>query len=320
MRTAFISGITGQVGSYLAELLLKKGYQVHGLLRRASSISTSRLDPFFDQLHLHFGDLSDSCALVRLMGKIQPDEVYHLGAMSHVQVSFEIPEYAVDVGATGTMRLLEAIRLAGLIEKVRFYNAASSEMFGGLCCPADGYTELSPFRPRSPYGAAKLCAYWLTINYRESYGLHASNGIVFNTESPRRGETFVTRKITRAVARIRAGLQSELRLGNLKAMRDWSYAPEAAAAMWLMLQQSAPDDYIIATGETHSVEEFLNLAFAHVGLDWARHVVIDPKYFRPAEVDLLLGNPAKAKRLLGWAPSIKFYDLVRIMVDAEKIL
>lgn len=319
MKTAFITGITGQVGSYLAESLLRIGYEVHGLLRRASSISTSRLDPFFDQLHLHFGDLSDSCALVRLMEKIQPDEVYHLGAMSHVKVSFEIPEYTVDVGATGTVRLLEAIRLAGLIEKTRFYNASSSEMFGGLNCPSDGYTERSPFHPRSPYGAAKLCAHWLTVNYRESYGLHASNGIVFNTESPRRGETFVTRKITRAVARIRAGLQSELRLGNLKAMRDWSYAPEAAEAMWLMLQQHDPDDYVIATGETHSVEEFLQLAFAHAGLEWERHVVIDPKYFRPAEVDLLLGNPAKAKRQLGWAPEIKFYDLVRIMVDAEKV-
>lgn len=319
MKKAFITGITGQVGSYLAESLLRIGYEVHGLLRRASSISTSRLDPFFDQLHLHFGDLSDSCALVRLMETIQPDEVYHLGAMSHVKVSFEIPEYTVDVGATGTMRLLEAIRLAGLIEKTRFYNAASSEMFGGLNCPPRGYTELSPFHPRSPYGAAKLCAYWLTVNYRESYGLHASSGIVFNTESPRRGETFVTRKITRAVARIKAGLQSELRLGNLKAMRDWSYAPEAAEAMWRMLQQPAPDDYVIATGETHSVEEFLNLAFAHVGLGWERYVAIDPKYFRPAEVDLLLGNPAKAKRQLGWSPEIKFHDLVRIMVDAEKV-
>jgi len=315
MKKALITGITGQDGSYLAELLLEKGYEVHGIIRRSSSFNTGRIDHIFDALHLHHGDLSDSSATSRLLHKVAPDEIYHLGAQSHVRVSFDTPEYTADVTGLGTVRLLEAIRESGA--KPRFYQASSSEMFGEV--QEIPQKETTPFYPRSPYGCAKVFAYWTTVNYRESYGLHASNGILFNHESPRRGETFVTRKITRAVKRIRAGLQKELRLGNLAAKRDWGYAKEYVEAMWLMLQQEKPDDYVIATGETHSVLEFLEEAFSYVGLDWFRYVVIDPKYFRPTEVDLLLGDPSKAKRQLGWQPKITFKQLVRLMADGENI-
>lgn len=320
MKKALVTGITGQDGSYLAELLLSKGYEVHGIIRRASTFNTGRLDPIYAdphveraRLHLHYGDLSDASALARLVGRIQPDEVYNLAAQSHVRVSFESPEYTTDIAATGAVRLLEAIREVGL--KPRFYQASSSEMFGKA--REIPQTESTPFHPRSPYGCAKAYAYWITVNYRESYGLHASNGILFNHESPRRGETFVTRKITRAVAHIEAGLQERLYLGNLDAKRDWGYAAEYVEAMWLMLQQDEPDDYVIATGETHSVEEFLELTFGHVGLDWKQYVEIDPRYYRPAEVDLLVGDASKAKKQLGWEPKTKFADLARLMVDAD---
>lgn len=315
MKKALITGITGQDGSYLAELLLEKGYEVHGIIRRSSSFNTGRIDHIFDSLHLHHGDLSDSSVVSRLLHKIAPDEIYHLGAQSHVRVSFDTPEYTGDVTGLGTVRLLEAIRESGA--KPRFYQASSSEMFGQV--QEIPQTEKTPFYPRSPYGCAKVFAYWTTVNYRESYGLHASNGILFNHESPRRGQTFVTRKITRAVKRIRNGLQKELRLGNIDAKRDWGFAPEYVEAMWRMLQQETPDDYVIATGETHSVREFLDVAFGHVGLDWHHYVVIDPKYFRPAEVDLLVGDPSKAKRQLGWEPQVTFKQLVRLMVDEEEL-
>ncbi|MBM4047261.1 MAG: GDP-mannose 4,6-dehydratase [Planctomycetes bacterium] len=320
MKKALITGITGQDGSYLAELLLAKGYEVHGIIRRASTFNTGRIDHLYQDPHinnvrlfLHYGDISDSTNLIKLLYRIQPDEVYHLAAQSHVRVSFDIPEYTGDVTGLGTVRLLEAIRETGL--KARFYQASSSEMFGKV--QEVPQRETTPFHPRSPYAAAKVYAYWVTVNYRESYGLFACNGILFNHESPRRGETFVTRKITRAVAHIKAGLQDKLYLGNLDAKRDWGYAKEYVEAMWLMLQHAEPDDYVIATGETHSVREFLAEAFGHAGLDWSKHVEIDPRYYRPSEVDLLVGDSSKAQRELGWQPKTKFKDLVRLMVDAD---
>jgi GDPmannose 4,6-dehydratase len=319
-KKALITGITGQDGSYLAELLLAKGYEVHGIIRRASTFNTGRLDPIYEDPHsgrnrlsLHYGDLSDASALARLIGKVQPEEVYNLAAQSHVRVSFDSAEYTTDITATGAVRLLEAIREVGL--RPRFYQASSSEMFGKV--QEIPQSERTPFYPRSPYGCAKVYAFWITVNYRESYGLHASNGILFNHESPRRGETFVTRKITRAVAHIKAGLQDKLFLGNLDAKRDWGYAKEYVEAMWLMLQQDKPDDYIIATGETHSVREFLEVAFGHAGLDWKKHVEIDPRYYRPAEVDLLVGDWSKARRQLGWESKTKFVELAKLMVDAD---
>ena len=319
-KKALITGITGQDGSYLAELLLLKGYEVHGIIRRASTFNTGRLDPIYDDPHsgrtklfLHYGDLSDASALSRLIGRIQPDEIYNLAAQSHVRVSFDGPEYTTDITATGAVRLLEAIRETGI--KPRFYQASSSEIFGKV--QEIPQTERTPFYPRSPYGCAKVYAHWITVNYRESYGLFACNGILFNHESPRRGETFVTRKITRAVAHILAGLQSKLYLGNLDAKRDWGYAKEYVEAMWLMLQQDKPEDYVIATNETHSIREFLDAAFGHVDLDWKKHVEIDPRYYRPAEVDLLIGDYKKASRQLGWEPKTKFADLVKLMVEAD---
>ena len=317
---ALITGITGQDGSYLAELLLSKGYEVHGIIRRASTFNTGRLESIYTDSHtsdgrlfLHYGDLSDGSGLARLLGKIQPNEIYNLAAQSHVRVSFDAAEYTADITATGAIRLLEAIRETGL--KPRFYQASSSEMFGLV--QQVPQNEKTPFYPRSPYGCAKVFAYWITVNYRESYGLHASNGILFNHESPRRGETFVTRKITRAVAHIKAGLQDKLYLGNLDAKRDWGYAKEYVEAMWLMLQQNAPDDYVVATGETHSIREFLDVAFGHVGLDWSKHVEIDPRYYRPAEVELLIGDATKARLKLNWEPQTKFTDLAKLMVDAD---
>jgi len=319
-KKALITGITGQDGSYLAELLLGKGYEVHGIIRRASSFNTGRLDPIYQDPHvdkkrlfLHYGDLADASALARLIGKIQPEEIYNLAAQSHVRVSFDAPEYTADVTGTGTIRLLEAIRETGI--KPRFYQASSSEMYGLV--QEVPQKETTPFYPRSPYGAAKVYSYWITVNYRESYGMHASNGILFNHESPRRGETFVTRKITRAVAHIKAGLQDKLFLGNLDAKRDWGYAKEYVEAMWLMLQQETPDDYVIATNETHSIREFLDVSFGHAGLDWKKHVEIDARYFRPAEVELLIGDYTKAKKQLGWEPRTRFADLARLMVDAD---
>ena len=318
-KRALITGITGQDGSYLAELLLSKGYEVHGIIRRASTFNTGRLDHIYTDPHtkpalkLHYGDLSDASALSRLFSKVQPDEVYNLAAQSHVRVSFDSPEYTTDITATGAVRLLDAIRESGI--KPRFYQASSSEMYGKV--QETPQTEKTPFYPRSPYGCAKVFAYWITVNYRESYGLHASNGILFNHESPRRGETFVTRKITRAVAHIQAGLQEKLYLGNLDAKRDWGYAKEFVEAMWLMLQQDQPDDYVIATGETHSVREFLDVAFGHAGMQWKKFVEIDPRYHRPAEVDLLLGDYSKARKKLGWEPKTRFEDLAKLMVDAD---
>ena len=320
MKKALITGITGQDGSYLAELLLNKGYEVHGIIRRASSFNTARIDHLYQDPHLnnvrlfgHYGDIADSTNLIKLLYRIQPDEIYHLAAQSHVRVSFDIPEYTGDVTALGTIRILEAIRETGL--KSKFYQASSSEMFGKV--RETPQSELTPFYPRSPYGAAKVYAYWATVNYREAYGMFAANGILFNHESPRRGETFVTRKITRAVAHIKAGLQDKLYLGNLDAKRDWGYAKEYVEAMWLMLQQDEPDDYVIATGETHSVEEFLTEAFSYAGLDWHDYVEMDPKYLRPSEVELLVGDASKARRALGWEPKVTFRDLVRLMVDAD---
>lgn len=319
-KKALITGITGQDGSYLSELLLEKGYEVHGMIRRASTFNTERLDPIYQDPHtssanllLHYGDLADAVSTFQLIAAIQPDEVYHLGAQSHVRVSFDVPEYTADVTGTGTVRLLEAIRHAA--PKARFYQASSSEMYGLV--QEVPQRENTPFYPRSPYGAAKVFAYWLTVNYRESYNMHASNGILFNHESPRRGETFVTRKITRAVARIKAGVQQKLYMGNLDSKRDWGYAKEYVEAMYLMLQQDHPDDYVIATGETHTVKEFLEVCFGHVGLDWEKYVEIDPRYFRPAEVDLLIGDPAKAKKELNWSPKTTFVDLARLMTDAD---
>ena len=323
MKKALITGITGQDGSYLAELLLDKGYEVHGIIRRASSFNTARIDHLYTDPHingvrlfLHYGDIADSTNLIKLLYRIQPDEIYHLAAQSHVRVSFDIPEYTGDVTGLGTIRILEAIRETGL--KSKFYQASSSEMFGKVL--ETPQSELTPFYPRSPYGAAKVYAYWATVNYREAYGMFAANGILFNHESPRRGETFVTRKITRAVARIKANLQDKLYLGNLDAKRDWGYAKEYVEAMWLMLQQDKPEDYVIATGETHSVGEFLTEAFSYADLDWHDYVEMDPKYLRPSEVELLVGDASKARKALGWEPKVTFKDLVRLMVDADMAL
>ncbi len=339
MKKALITGITGQDGSYLAEQLLKKGYEVHGIIRRASSFNTDRIDHLYKDPHnhnvkmlLHYGDLTDSSNLNRLLEKIGPDEIYNLGAQSHVQVSFEVPEYTAEVDGVGTLRFLDAIKEVGLKDKTRFYQASTSELFGKA--QEVPQKETTPFYPRSPYAAAKLYAFWIVVNYREAYGLHASNGILFNHESPRRGETFVTRKITRAVTRIKEGLQDCLYIGNLDAKRDWGYAPEYTEAMWLMLQQEEPDDYIIATNETHTVREFIEKAFHaldvfiewqgtganETGIDTATGktlVSIDPRYFRPTEVDLLIGDPSKAFQKLGWKPHITFDELVKIMVIAD---
>lgn len=312
-RKALITGITGQDGSYLAELLLEKGYEVHGIIRRASTFNTGRIDHIFDRLHIHFGDLADGSALARLLSKVQPDEIYNLAAQSHVRVSFDIPEYTGDIVAIGATRLLEAIREVGI--KPRYYQASSSEMFGLV--QEVPQRETTPFYPRSPYGCAKVYAYWITKNYREAYGLHASNGILFNHESPRRGETFVTRKITKGLANIVKRKQSKLLLGNLDAKRDWGYARDYVEAMWLMTGAAVPDDYVIATGETHTVREFLTEAFSYVGLNWEDHVETDARYLRPTEVDLLIGDPTKAQTLLGWRPTVTFKQLVRMMVDHD---
>jgi GDPmannose 4,6-dehydratase len=319
MKKALITGITGQDGSYLAELLLQKGYVVHGLIRRASTFNTGRIDHLYQDPHqanarlfLHYGDLSDSSQLTNLIYSVRPDEIYHLGAQSHVMVSFEIPEYTGDITGLGTIRLLEAIRKSGI--QARFYQASSSEMYGDAPFPQN---EQTPFRPRSPYAAAKVYSYWLANNYREGYGLFACNGILFNHESPRRGETFVSRKITRAVARIKLGLQEKVYLGNLDAKRDWGYAPEYVEAMWRMLQQDRADDFVIATGEAHSVREFLEEAFGVVALNWKEHVEIDRRYFRPTEVDCLIGDATKARERLGWEPRVRFKDLIKIMVQAD---
>ena len=319
MKRALIAGITGQDGSYLAEFLLQQGYEVHGIKRRSSSFNTGRLEEIYSDWHepatrlfLHFADLSDSSSLWRLLFEIQPDEIYNLAAQSHVRLSFEIPEYTSEVTATGALRLLEGVRQLGL--NSRFYQASSSEMFGSAPPPQ---SESTPFHPRSPYGCAKLFAHSVTVNYRESYGMFACSGILFNHESPRRGETFLTRKVARAVAEIKQGLREQLYLGNLQARRDWGYAPEYVRAMWLMLQQETPDDYVIGTGENHSVEEFVDLAFRHVGLDWRDYVVIDPRYYRPAEVDDLLADPGKARKQLGWSHTVGFRQLVTLMVEAE---
>jgi GDPmannose 4,6-dehydratase len=320
MKKALITGITGQDGSYLADLLVAKGYEVHGIIRRASTFNTARIDHLYQDPHvngvrlfLHYGDLADSVNLTKLLYQLQPDEVYNLGAQSHVRVSFDIPEYTADVTGVGTIRILEAIRESGV--KPRFYQASSSEMYGKV--QEVPQTETTPFWPRSPYGCAKVFGFWATVNYRESYGLFASNGILFNHESPRRGETFVTRKISRAVAAIKLGLQKELYLGNMEAKRDWGYAPEYVEGMWRMLQADEPDDYVLATNETHTVKEFVQEAFGHVGLEWEKYLKYDARYERPAEVDLLIGDPAKAKRQLGWEPKVRFKELVQIMVDAD---
>jgi len=324
MKKALITGITGQDGSYLAELLLGKGYEVHGMVRRSSSFNTSRIDHLYQDPHrpgtklfLHYGDLADGTGLRRLMEKIQPDEVYNLGAQSHVKVSFDQPEYTADVVALGTLRLLEAVRdykdRTG--HDVRFYEACSSEMFGKVV--ETPQKETTPFYPRSPYGVAKVFGYWQTVNYREAYNLFAVNGILFNHESPRRGETFVTRKITRAATKIKLGLQDKLYLGNLASKRDWGFAGDYVEAMWLMLQQDKPDDYVIATGKTHSVMEFVEKVFARLELDWQKYVEIDPRYFRPTEVDLLLGDPSKAKKMLHWEPKVDLDGLVEMMVEHD---
>ena len=319
MRRALITGITGQDGSYLAEFLLKKGYEVHGLIRRASTFNTERIDHLYIDPHdpkarifLHYGDLSDSGQLNNLIYNVQPEEIYHLGAQSHVRVSFDMPEYTGDITGIGTTRMLEAIRRSGI--KTKFYQASSSEMFGDSPPPQN---ESTPFRPRSSYAAAKVYAFWMVANYREAYKIFASNGILFNHESPRRGETFVTRKITRSLARIELGLERKLYLGNLNAKRDWGFAGDYIEAMWLMLQQDEPDDYVIATGESHSVKEFLEEAFNYKGLDWREYVEIDSRYFRPTEVDSLLGDASKARRKLRWEPKVKFKELVKLMVDAD---
>jgi len=319
MPKALITGCTGQDGSYLAEFLLARGYEVHGLKRRASAFNTERVDPIYQDFHeagtrffLHYADLTDGGSLASLLDGLRPDEIYNLGAQSHVKVSFEIPEFTTDVVATGTLRLLEATRRTGV--KCRFYQASSSEMFGSGAPPQ---SEDTPFHPRSPYACAKVFAHHITVNYRESYGLFASSGIMFNHESPRRGETFVTRKITRAVAHIKHGAQRKLYLGNLEARRDWGYAPDYVRAMWLMLQHGEPGDFVVGMGEAHTVREFVELAFAHAGLDWREHVEVDPRYFRPAEVDWLCADASKARRELGWEPTVTFDGLVRIMVDSD---
>jgi len=338
-KRALITGVTGQDGAYLAEFLLNKGYEVHGIKRRASSFNTDRIDHLYQDPHepnvnffLHYGDLTDATNLIRILQEVQPDEIYNLAAQSHVRVSFETPEYTANADALGTLRLLEAIRILKLADKTRFYQASTSELYGNASEVPQ--SEKTPFRPRSPYGAAKLYAYWITVNYREAYGIFACNGILFNHESPLRGETFVTRKITRAAARIKLGLQDKLYLGNLNAKRDWGFAGDYVEAMWLMLQQDKPADYVIATGESHSVRTFAELAFAELGmeLEWVGSgaeekgvdkatgrvlIEIDPRYFRPTEVDWLQGDPSKAKRVLGWEPKVKFIDLVRMMVRAD---
>ena len=317
---ALITGITGQDGSYLAEFLLSKGYEVYGIIRRSSSFNTGRIDPFYEdpnvpdaKLHLIFGDLNDASSLNKILRTVQPEEIYNLGAQSHVRVSFDIPEYTAEVTGIGTLWLLEAIRETGLTPK--FYQASSSEMFGKV--QQIPQTEATPFYPRSPYGVSKVFSYWATVNYREAYNLFACNGILFNHESPRRGETFVTRKITKAAARIKLGMQHELFLGNLDARRDWGFARDYVEAMWLMLQQEAPDDYVIATGETHTVRELLGLAFGYLDLDWQKYVTITPRYYRPTEVDLLIGDASKAKKHLGWEPKVSFPELIKMMVEAD---
>ncbi|HJQ51102.1 MAG TPA: GDP-mannose 4,6-dehydratase [Gaiellaceae bacterium] len=313
-RKAFITGITGQDGSYLAEILLEKGYEVYGMIRRSSSFNTARIDHVFREVELVFGDLTDGSVLNRLMRTIQPDEVYNLGAQSHVQVSFEIPEFTADTTGMGTLRLLDAIREEGV--RCRFYEAGSSEMFGKVV--ETPQTEATPFYPRSPYGVSKVFGYWITRNYREAYGMYAVNGILFNHESPRRGPTFVTRKVTRAIGAILRGEQDELRLGNLESKRDWGFARDYMEGAWQMLQAAEPDDYILATGETHSVRELLDEAFGYVDLDWHDYVKIDERYFRPSEVDFLLGDASKAREKLGWEPSVRFPELVRMMVDHDR--
>jgi GDPmannose 4,6-dehydratase len=324
MKRALITGITGQDGSYLAEFLLGKGYEVHGVIRRASTFNTSRVDHLYTDPHeestrffLHYGDLTDGSRLVTLLQRVQPDEVYHLGAQSHVRVSFDEPEFTGDTTGMGTTRLLEAIRMIGL--ECRFYQASSSEMFGASPPPQ---SETTPFHPRSPYGAAKVYSYWMARNYREAYGMYAVNGILFNHESPRRGETFVTRKITRAVSRIKAGLDHDVYLGNLAAVRDWGYAKEYVEGMWMMLQAPEPEDYVLATGTAYTVRDFVEIAFEHAGLDWEKYVKFDDRYLRPSEVDVLIGDPSKAESMLGWKPQVLTPELARLMVDAdhEKVL
>ncbi len=320
MKKALITGITGQDGSYLAEFLLSKGYDVYGIRRRSSQFNTGRIDHLYQdsheknvRLHLVYGDLNDASSLNQIVKTVQPDEIYNLGAQSHVKISFEVPEYTAEVTAVGTTRLLEAVRESGI--KTRFYQASSSEMYGGVL--ETPQTEKTPFNPRSPYAAAKVYSYWMTVNYREAYDLFACNGILFNHESPRRGEIFVTRKITMALARIKYGLQKKLYLGNINAKRDWGFAGDYVEAMWLMLQQPKPADYVIGTGETHSVKEFLQEAFGYAGLDWKKFVEIDQRYFRPTEVDILLADCSKARKVLKWKPKVNFKQLVRMMVDAD---
>jgi GDPmannose 4,6-dehydratase len=319
MKKAFLTGITGQDGSYLAEFLLDKGYEVHGLIRRSSTFNTDRIDHLYRDVHeqgaklfLHYGDLSVSAQLMDLLHSINPDEIYHLGAQSHVRVSFDMPEYTGDITGLGTLRILEAIRKTGI--KAKFYQASSSEMFGAAPPPQD---ENTMFQPRSPYAAAKVYAYYIVRNYRDAYGLFATNGILFNHESPRRGETFVTRKITRAATQIKLGLKNKLYLGNLEAKRDWGFAGDFVEAMWLMLQQDKPDDFVIATGETHSVREFTEKVFSRLDLDYSKHVSIDPRYFRPTEVDVLLGDASKAKKILNWQPKVTFDKLIEMMIEAD---
>ncbi|MEC8023495.1 MAG: GDP-mannose 4,6-dehydratase [Myxococcota bacterium] len=319
-KKALVTGITGQDGSYLVELLLREGYEVHGIIRRASTFNTKRIDHIYQDPHLngvdmflHYGDMTDGSALARLLAKVEPDEIYNLAAQSHVRVSFDIPEYTGDVVGLGATRLLEAIRDVGL--SPRYYQASSSELYGKV--QEVPQRETTPFYPRSPYAAAKLYAYWMTVNYREAYDLYACNGILFNHESERRGETFVTRKISRAAAAIKLGLQEKLYLGNLEARRDWGYAPDYVRAMWMMLQADTPDDYVVATGETHSVREFVDVAFSQLGLSYQDYVEIDPRYFRPTEVDLLIGDPTKARQTLGWEPEVSFEQLVDIMVKSD---
>ena len=322
MKRAFITGITGQDGSYLAELLLAKGYEVHGMIRRSSSFNTQRIDHLYQDPHvlgtrlfLHYGDLADAGRMTKMIYEITPDEVYHLGAQSHVRVSFDVPEYTADVVALGTIRLLEAIRETGMGKKVRFYQASSSELFGLV--QETPQRETTPFHPRSPYAVAKLYGYWAAVNYREAYGMHASNGILFNHESPRRGPTFVTRKITMAAARIKMGLQNALYLGNIEAKRDWGFAGDFVEGMWRIVQQDVSGDFVLATGETHSVRDFCEEAFGLLDLDWKSFVKHDARYVRPSEVDLLLGDASKARNVLGWTPKVTFKELVRMMVESD---
>ena len=317
-KSALITGITGQDGSYLAELLVGKGYDVHGVVRRSSSVPRTRLDDLdldHAKLHLHYGDLGDSASLQRILYDIQPTEIYNLAAQSHVRISFDMPEFTADITGTGTARLLEAIRAVGLVKKVRFYQASSSEMYGKV--QEVPQCETTPFWPRSPYACSKAYAHYLTVNFRESYGMHASCGILFNHESPRRGENFVTRKITRSAGRIKEGIQKKLVMGNLDAKRDWGYAMEYVEGMWRMLQQDTPDDYVLATGETHTVEEFLDASFSHLDLDWREYVSFDERFMRPAEVDLLIGDATKARKQLGWEPTVRFKELAKLMTDAD---